>query len=521
MTDLFPDLHTKMSQLWEEFNAIPETEIEQRDRKREEYLAVQQEILTRTEPEVVVDYPYNEEEWKKKLAEDKIDPILFKIDGKFSPPHVAAFFLERYDLLTLSDTDEILYYQDGIYHPGGEVLIKGLCVSLFKDTRCFTTHVINEILNHIRWSTYTDRGNLDTRLDLICLENGILNLHTRERLDFDPSYRFTARIPVRYDKTASCPAVEKFISEVVDAVNIPAVYEWIGYCLYRKYPIQKALMCVGEGDNGKSKLLGMVIRFLGKENVSAVPIQKIGDRFSTASLFGKMANVFPDISYKALEDTSIFKMATGEDMIEAEQKFKGPFRFFNYAKMLYSCNRLPQSFDDTVAFFKRWYILNFPNIFSRDTADRNILEKITTPTELSGLLNRALDGLDRLLKNGEFTNAISPGEMEDKYKRMSDPVYAFCMDRLEVSYDSEVVKSVLYGAFADYCRKNGYPVLSDTKFFSTLPHHMAVNTTRPTLGDKRQVCYKGIRLIGEVNPEKNDEQYVKAVNLFPYLKRGE
>jgi phage/plasmid-associated DNA primase len=113
----------------------------------------------------------------------------------------------------------------------------------------------------------------------------------------------------------------------------------------------------------------------------------LDNRFAVAELYGKLANIDADMSTEALRNTGILKKLTGGGPIPAERKFKPPFRFVNYAKLLFSANEIPQTPDETDAFFARLIIINFPKQFIEGAnADPYLFEKISTDKELSGFL---------------------------------------------------------------------------------------------------------------------------------------
>lgn len=59
-----------------------------------------------------------------------------------------------------------------------------------------------------------------------------------------------------------------------------------------------------------------------------------------------MINMFADLKSEKLQDTGLFKMLVSGDSIRAERKYGQPFTFQNHAKLIFSCNDIPQS-DDT------------------------------------------------------------------------------------------------------------------------------------------------------------------------------
>jgi putative DNA primase/helicase len=86
---------------------------------------------------------------------------------------------------------------------------------------------------------------------------------------------------------------------------------------------------------------------------------------------------------------------------------------------------------NTNAFFRRWIIIVFPNVFQGDSYDPNLLKKLSVPNELSDFLNIALTGMKRILDQGGFSHNKSTDETREDYIRKSDPLAAFVMDCIE------------------------------------------------------------------------------------------
>ena len=394
--------------------------------------------------------------------------------------------------------NEVLYvYRDGVYRDDGEVLVRFECNRRLEGE--YRKNKASEVIDYIKTSTYTKRREEPPHL--LSLENGVLDLQTMALAPPSPDFMFFQKIPVFYDPEADCPRIRKFLEEISGRVeDVTVLEEVIGYCLFRGYPIQKALMLVGRGANGKSTLLALIKALLGHENVSGRSLQDlINNRFAPADLFGKLANMYADLPDSAVKSTGMFKMLTGGDLISAEEKFVTPFSFVNYAKLLFSANKVPEAYDDTDAFFRRWIILVFPNFFNGDGCDPNLLEKITTPEELSGLLNLALAGLKRLLANQQFSHSQTTEAIREDYVRKSSPIGAFVMDLLEVDSDAFIIKQELYNAFTKYCREFSLPAVTRDTFFKNLPQYISVIDVRPQLGKSRPTAFKGIRFNGDAS----------------------
>jgi len=433
------------------------------------------------------------DEQKKQLLEQySVYEEIFNNKGELTGTrlnhiNLAELIYNEFNLhfLTTYDNQEIYCYNQGIYEQKAEPLIKDLSEQFLED-EC-KEHYKNEITGYIRDKNYQERTIFDSEKYLINLENGIYDIKHSKFLEHDPEYYFLSKIPVNYNKNAKIKKIKRFFKQVLKTDDIKRLQELFGYCLYRDYPIQKSFMFLGEGANGKSTVLNLLKSMLGNQNVSSVSLQELCEnRFAPANLYGKLANVYPDLPDKTLTKTGMFKILTGGDNISAEQKFKAYFNFVNHAKLIFSANKLPESKDDTDAYFRRWEFINFPYAFYGKKCDAKILEKISTDNELSGLFNWSLTGLRRLLKNGCFTNSQNVDEMREQYQRLSSPVAAFVMDCIEISQGSYIFKDDLYACFVQYCVNNGLPACAKNTFSTKLHEHVRVTEYRPPKQENRE-----------------------------------
>ena len=355
---------------------------------------------------------------------------------RFIPKRLADAIESQQKFVSTSIRSDIYRYDPtrGIWVPDGETIIRKTAVAYLK--LLSTNHRVNETVSIIRDRNYIPRDRLGGPLNKVVLLNGVYDLETRALSQFDPELYAITQLQLTLNPETKCPAIMKFLGEVLNEIDIPKVEELIGYTLYRKYPIARIFVLTGEGQNGKSTLLRLIGTFLGKENISSLTLQEISeDRFAKASLFGKLANICADIPATPIKYTGIIKILTGEDETTAQFKFKDLFGFFNFAKLIFSANEVPQTYDNTVAFFRRMILISFPNQFPADDpqTDPNILDKITTPEELSGLFNLAINGLRRLLEQGHFTNEESVESRSKSYVLASNPAQFFINSFVEMS----------------------------------------------------------------------------------------
>lgn len=415
------------------------------------------------------------------------------IDGRprFVPKLLADRVKHIYSIKSLEDK-ELLYYSTGLYIPGAENRIEEVC--RFALGKLSNTNKVNEVIGHVSGERRMDRRLFDTELHKLNLKNCLLDIKAWETEPHTEHHLSTIRIPVRYDPEADCPKIKEFLSQVVDEQSTPVLQEMFGYCLYPDYIFHKMFMFLGEGRNGKSTMLNLLKHFLGEQNVSNIPLQKLeADRFAPGKLYGKLANIFNDLSDKALNETGIMKSLTGGDHITCDRKFKEPFEFVNRAKLIFSANRLPQStYDDSDAFYSRWVLIMFPNTFE-GREDVHLIEKMTTKGELSGLLNWALEGLRRLLEQGHFSNTLTSHETRKLYRTLSSPIASFIESELEEDPESVITKEEMYARFVLYCRANNLIPVSINKFGRDFPGVCGHDIIVKEYKTKNAKCWQGAK----------------------------
>ena len=372
---------------------------------------------------------------------------------------------------------EIYYYRDGYYHPGGENKIRKV-VDEFLDNYS-SIHRKNEVVDYIKNRNIVKRESLEPPVHLINLKNGIYNLEKNKLTKHDPEMFFLNQIPVEYHEDAKCPRAKKFIEDVVYKEYVQVVQEIAGYLLYREYKYHKAFLFYGGGRNGKSTLMLLFRKLLGHMNYTNNSLDDIlTNRFATASLYGKLANMGGEVSSKSLTDTSQFKRLTGNDMIRAEKKFYGSFSFRNYAKLIFNANHIPYSkYDKSLAYFQRWIIIVFPQTFPAEdkNTDPNIGNKITTKEELEGFLLWAIEGLLRLLKNNMFSYNDDADEQEvgERYMMLAKPEMRFIKDHLKFDEGNTVVADDVYEKYFKWADERNYPREVKKVFTSAMKRYIS------------------------------------------------
>ena len=124
-------------------------------------------------------------------------------------------------------------------------------------------------------------------------------------------------------------------------------------------------------------------------------------------------------------------MLVSGDTIRAQKKHGQPFYFRNIAKLIFSTNEIPESDDQTYAYFKRWIIILFDRVFQGEDKDTNLIEKLTVDEELSGLLNLALIALKQLIKDNGFIHVDNVNSIQKEYNQNASAIEEFLNSQCE------------------------------------------------------------------------------------------
>ena len=318
----------------------------------------------------------------------------------------------------------------------------------------------NEIINYIQDMKKIRKKDIKVNPYVVNCKNTRLDIRTGKCLEYDPSIIEFLRLPVVYDPSAYCADLDKMLNRVFcgDREVINLFEEMLAYGLMGHAKFAKVFLFCGNGSNGKSTILDLLRTFAGFENCSSMGINETTSTFGKIELENKYFNIGDDIDKETIKDTGTLKRISAGNAVTVENKGEKKYSTTLTATLIYSANEIPKSFDKTDGFYRRWTIVPFNARFSPTDEDFDpmIEEKITTPESLSYMLNMALRGAKRLLRQGHFTEPQSVKETLESYKTDNSTVLSWIEDKeLNEDYFLEKPRDEAYSEFADWCRVSG------------------------------------------------------------------
>jgi len=416
-----------------------------------------------------------------------IESVLCNSKGDIIPKLLGDNMLSKDKYMTLRDNGELYIYRDGVFHIDTKA---GDTKAIANDILGMKASVknVNEGVSYVMHKTRINRDDINCAPFKINMKNGMYDVLKDELLPHSPDYKSTIQIDTEYNPDAKCPAITKFLFELVDSIDVPLIIQFIGYCMIQDVAQQKALLIDGSARNGKSTLIKLITSMVGNDHISGESLEEISkDRFSTMQLSGKLVNAHPDLSANAIVDTSVFKTVVTETRLTGQGKGKDKIMFDNICTHIFACNTLPDVDESESAYFRRFVQVTFPNTFEGDGDDKDILNKITTESEKSGFFNCCMIGLRALLKNGEYCDLETTESNQKRYLDKSNPIGRFFDERTAPSV-KDTPKTTIYYKYREWCNEVGIKPKHDNPFWKEVNKQGLIVSGREGGGDRLHTC---------------------------------
>lgn len=405
---------------------------------------------------------------------------------------LAEHLKNKLDIICVAD--DFKNYTNGYYKSMNENSIELLIESNLINSA--TMQQVRDVKHMFKNRIVKEVSETNSKINLINFKNTCIDIENGfKENSHSKEYLSTIQFNANYDKSAKCEKWLKFIGEVLHEDNIIILQEIMGYLLTQYTKSQKAFMFYGKGGSGKSTILKVIAEILGKQNISAVPFQKLADKFTTYELYGKIANICADLPSTIASDVGQFKMLVdGEDLVRGEAKGKDGFNFQNKARLVFSCNSIPKCTSDrTDGFYRRLLIIPFNEPKPVAERDSFLLEKLLT--EIDGIVQWALVGLKRLIDNNyKISENDFTKEVLEHYKVENNNVLSFIEECCVIGDELKISSKELYENYTEYCINNGFGKMNNRNFSQEIQNNSNCEKKVIKLNGKSTNGFQGIGL---------------------------
>ena len=336
---------------------------------------------------------------------------------------------------------------------------------IYQEDRRYTKRDVEDVMFKI--TMLVKSKPQENNSNLIPVTNGIYNVKEHRLQPFTKDLVFTNKVATKWVENAPKPSwdVDEWLSVIAnhnpDVVTL--LWQIIAECLNGNYTRGKFFIFVGSGNNGKGTFQELLNNLIGKENVSSLRMEQIGDRFSPSTMAGKVANIGDDIKGDFLPDSQNILSITTGDTVTLEEKGKQAYSVNLKCALVFSANKIPKIKNTSNGLYRRMCIVPFLADFTGDVEDLSIkTEKILRSDVQEYILFKAL--------SQDFERFIEPDvvkNMLNEYKKFNDPVVEFYQEIWtddEYSSCQRIPTDYVYQSYVRYCDAANYGVKSLRSF---------------------------------------------------------
>ncbi len=354
-------------------------------------------------------------------------------------------------------------YGDGVWPVVPELTIKRRICEVIEEAKPEGIKPTNSLLSSVTELTRVKVSIPDDAWDadpdtLVC-KNGALRISTRELGPHRRAHYATSAAPYAYDHKATPVVWHYFLSNTVPAAKA-FLQEFAGYALTTNMTHELALWLFGPPGSGKSTFLAGLQAMLGHRAglLGLAEIER--NRFALADLPGKTLVVASEQPSSYLASTNVLNQIISGEPLQVERKYRDPITIVPRCKIAWAMNELPRVADANSGLFRRVKVVKFP-VLPPDERDPEVKRDIEG--EGAGILNWALEGLERLRKRGRFEVPAGVEEATAQFRESNDVPALFVADKCIVDADARERAGELYSEYKQWCEDNGHRPQSSTR----------------------------------------------------------
>ena len=274
-------------------------------------------------------------------------------------------------------------------------------------------------------------ADLDAYPNLLCVQNGVVDLETGALMNADPKLLLTQQCAVAYDPTAQSPLVDKFFRDIMPNNETRAgLLRWLGYNLTGDVSEERFMIWLGEsGANGKGSLSRTLAELLCGYAATLPQDALVVHKFDTANghtaslnpLIGARFAISEELAQNSFVNSALIKTLVGGDMLTFRALRQEAQTHKPTAKINMASNFSPkfQNIDDG-GLERRALVMPYTQTFKGDKADPHLKKKLLLPENLRALLALLVGEAvawykDGLIISAEMTTATRDSLLADDW----------------------------------------------------------------------------------------------------------
>ncbi|MDH6107818.1 putative DNA primase/helicase [Kitasatospora sp. MAP12-15] len=346
---------------------------------------------------------------------------------------------------------------------------------------------------------------LDADPYALCTPGGVVDLRTGVLSPPDPARHTHSRSTPIAPQSIPTPRWHRFLADTFgdDAEGremIDFLHLMLGYSITGDVGAQVMPFLYGQGKNGKSVLLDVMIKLLGDYADAAPPGFLMAKAFEShptdlAELHGRRVIVCSELKAGDRFDEARVKLLTGGDRIKARRMRQDFFSFEPTHKLWLLGNHRPEVGTGGFAFWRRMRLIPFERTVSDDRKVDNLADVLVTE-EGAGILAWLITGARRYLAGAkDLTGPERVRTATTAYAETEDHMARFIAEACKLDAGMRAEQAGLYAAYKQWCGFEGTSAVSARAFAARIREVLGLASPKQMVTSNQRKYYPGIGLI--------------------------
>lgn len=405
---------------------------------------------------------------QRKIADGKVKP------GPVMYQDLVKEFGNEHPFKTVNDNDQVAVFNGKFWEYRSDRMIKAWVMTKVRPEP--NANEMSEFVSILKAFNVVTMEELYQRKEgYMNFSNCVLNTKDMTTSLHSPEYGFFSVLPYAYDPRATAPMFNKFLLDVMsgDEELAETIKEYAGYCISGETNwLQKSLLIVGDGANGKSVLMEILGDVVGKDNHTAISMRDLAKDTMRYHLARSLFNYSEETGVKDLADSSVFKLLTSGGVMSVKQLYAQPYAVQNRAKIILSANEMPYSNDSSNGLLRRLAIIRFKRTFKHGDEGHDYFIKDKLRLELPGICNELIAAYRKLKDRGHLTGMAKLTEELEEYRNDNDTALMFIRDMLVPTEGAHVKALEAYEMYVAMCEQYGFKPMSIIWFGRAMGKHL-------------------------------------------------
>jgi putative DNA primase/helicase len=322
---------------------------------------------------------------------------------------------------------------------------------------------------------------------LLNFQNGTVDLRTGEFREHRREDYITRIVPHTYDPNATCPLFDRFLSECMVSNERMIAFLWraLGYSSVGVTDEQKMFMLHGDGANGKSTFLTLMLDLFGQHGVGYGFAANSSNLLTTkgSEQHPTWRMDFAGVRFLGANEVeegrafaeSLIKELTGSDPITGRKMRQDNWTYRPEYALWLAMNHLPHIRGTDEGIWRRIAVVEW-NANFEGRADKELPRKLLA--EASGIWARIV----REARLWHREGLVLPREVvaaSTRYRQEQDPLKDFVERWCVIEKDGQVERSHLWAAYEEYCNDTRQRTFHERKrFYAAMEKQFTIKTIK-------------------------------------------